>query len=269
LKTDLSGALSSPSWTHPLGTDDLGRDVLARVLHGGRLTLVVVAMTTVPAVVLAVCLGMIAGFYRTWPGSIVMRGVDVMMGFPGLLLAVLLVGVLGPSLPTLIVAMICYLVPRLLRLTHSLVLKASLADYVEAARATGCRDWRVMRRHILPNCSGPIVVQVTLDMGSVVLLASGLSFLGLGVARPAPEWGQMLSDGRALLKSAPLVPLAPAFALLVTIAGLNMIGEGLRAAGDPRDLSSAPSKSRTRGGRDRQNSVELPLPSALIDEEVQ
>jgi peptide/nickel transport system permease protein len=232
-KQNLNQALLGMSWEHPLGTDELGRDMLSRVLYGGRLTLQIVMVTVLPSAALGSLVGLLTGFSGSIVDLIIMRAIDTLMAFPGLLLALAIVSVLGPSLENMIIAIAIYMIPGFVRVTRGATLRVKNSDYIMAAKALGCTPQRILLRHVLLNCMTPIIVHVTLEMGAVVLMSSGLSFLGLGVQRPTPEWGLMLSDGRQSLRSAPHVPLVPGVAIMFLVLGLNLLGDGLRDVLDP------------------------------------
>jgi peptide/nickel transport system permease protein len=234
LKQELAGALEPPSWDHWLGRDELGRDILSRILHGSRVSLGM----ALAASVIAAGVGILAGLTAAAHGGLIeegaMRLVDVVLAFPGFLLAVAVVSVLGPGIENVVVAVGINTIPGFARVTHSAVHGVMETEHVTAARALGNSGWRVLWRHVLPNCLGPIVVQFTLRMGTVVVIASGLSFLGLGAQPPSPEWGAMLSTAREYLRTAPHLSLFPGLAILVLVLGWNLLGDGLTEALNPR-----------------------------------
>jgi len=223
-----------PSPSHPFGTDRLGRDVLTRILFGARLSLWVGLATVVIGLVPGVILGIMAGYYGRAVDLIAMRFVDVMLTFPRILLALTLVFVLGISLINVIVAIGISSIPAYARLVRSSVLSVRALTYVEAARVVGCRNGRIMGIHILPNIVAPVLVLATLEVGAAILAVSGLSFLGMGVQPPTPEWGAMLSDGRALLRNAWWISAFPGITIMLVVLAINLIGDGLRDALDVR-----------------------------------
>ncbi len=226
--------LFPPSIIHPVGTDLFGRDILSRLLFGAQVSL----LTGVIAVAIAsgpgTLLGLIAGYYGGWADSFIMRWTDMMLSLPSILLALTIVSTLGPGLTNVMIAVGVAGIPSYTRLVRSSVLSAKKTLYVRAAQAVGCRDLRIIFRHILPNVLAPIVVLATLDMAWAILNASSLSFLGLGAQPPTPEWGAMLSEGRGYLRQAPWIVAAPGLALAFTVLSINMVGDGLRDALDPR-----------------------------------
>jgi ABC-type dipeptide/oligopeptide/nickel transport system permease subunit len=217
-----------------LGTDDLGRDVLARVLHGGRLSLTVGLLAVGLAAGCGALLGLVTGYYRGWLDGAVMRAVELLMAFPGVLLALLVIAILGRGLPNVLLAVGIADIPAFVRLVRGTVLAAREQAYVEAARATGVPDRVIMRRHVLPNVFAPLLVVATLEVGNAVLVTSSLSFLGLGAQAPSPEWGAMLAAGREYVRTAWWMTVFPGLAIALTVLGLNLLGDGLRDALDPR-----------------------------------
>lgn len=219
---------------HVLGTDELGRDILSRLLVGARLALLVAVAPTMVALVAGGCIGLMVGYAGGKWDSVVMRVFDVMFAFPGILLALGIGAALGPGLGSMIIAMIVVTIPAFGRVVRGSVLAVKEEPYVEAARALGYGDWRIAMRHILPNVLGPAVVYATLQTGRNVILAASLSFLGLGPQPPAPDWGQMLSTGRTALATAPHVATIPGLAIVLLAIGFNLLGDGARDLLDPR-----------------------------------
>jgi peptide/nickel transport system permease protein len=226
--------LKPPSTAHWAGTDLFGRDVFSRLLFGGRVSLLVGIVAVLIASVPGTVLGLIAGYYRSWIDGLIMRVMDLMLSFPGILLALGIVALLGPGLPNVMIAVGIAGIPSYTRLVRSSVLAVKKNLYVRAARAMGCRDGRILLRHILPNVLAPIVVLTTLDIAWAILNASSLSFLGLGAQPPTPEWGAMLSEGRGYMRQAPWITIAPGLAIMLTVLSVNLLGDGLRDALDPR-----------------------------------
>lgn len=229
-------ALLAPSLDHPFGTDQYGRDVFTRVLYGTRISLVVGFISVLIAVVVGTFLGLTSGYYGGWVDTLIMRFVDVMLAFPGILLALGLVSVLGPSLRNLMIAVGVSAIPEYSRLVRGSVLSAREHVYVEAARVVGCPDSVIMRRHVLPNVVAPVIVLATIGIGSSILWAAGLSFLGMGSQPPSPEWGRMLSEGRDFLREQWWIATFPGIAIMVTVLAMNLLGDGLRDILDPRQM---------------------------------
>ncbi|MCO5176356.1 MAG: ABC transporter permease subunit [Thermomicrobiales bacterium] len=227
-------ALLAPSGTHLFGTDQYGRDVFSRVVYGTRLSLMVGFISVTIAVVIGTLMGLIAGYYGRWTDTIIMRFVDIMLAFPGILLALALVSILGPSLPNLMIAVGISSVPAYARIVRSSVLSARENVYVDAARVVGATDGVIMRRHVLPNVVAPVIVLATLGTASAILWAASLSFLGLGSQPPTPEWGRMLSEGRNYLREQWWIATFPGIAIMVTVLAMNLLGDGLRDTLDPR-----------------------------------
>lgn len=229
-----TAAYEAPSREHLMGTDKFGRDVFTRVLFGGRISLTVGLIATAIGGVVGVLLGMTAGYFGGLVDEATMRVLDMMLAFPGILLAMGIVAMLGPSLRNLMIAVGIGYIAGFARLMRGNVLAARRFDYVLAAEALGGRSWTIMRRHILPNIAAPLIVYATLSVAAAILTAAGLSFLGLGAQPPSPEWGIMLSDGRETLNRAWWVSLFPGLAILITTLSINFVGDGLRVALDPR-----------------------------------
>jgi peptide/nickel transport system permease protein/dipeptide transport system permease protein len=221
-------------WKNILGTDELGRDTLSRIIYGARVSLTVAIVSVGIAFTLGTLLGCISGFYKGFWDSLIMRIMDMILAFPYLLLAIVVVAFLGPSLENAMMAIGITYVPRFARIVRGSVLEECEKDYVMAARAVGARDWRILFIDILPNCLGPLIVQTTLSMASAILDAAALSFLGLGAQPPTPEWGGMIARSRALILRASWVMTFPGIAILLAVLGFNLLGDGLRDALDPR-----------------------------------
>jgi len=231
---DTGRRLEAPSREHPLGLDDLGRDVLSRILFGARVSLRVGFSVVILGSLIGVTLGSIAGYFGGWADLIVMRICDILLAFPGILLAIALVAVLGPSLNNVIIALAIINWVGYARLVRGQVLKVREMEYVTAAKALGARSPRVILRHVLPNVINPIIVMATLGLAGVILAEAALSFLGLGVQPPTPSWGKMLDSGRRYLGVANHLAIFPGAAIMLAVMGLNFLGDGLIDALDPK-----------------------------------
>jgi len=234
IRTAPREALQPPGARYLLGTDQFGRDVASRVLHGARLSLTVGLIAVGIAVVIGVPIGLVSGFYGGRLDVFAMRVMDVLLAFPGILLALAIVGVLSPGLGNVMIAVGLAAVPTYARLTRASVLSARELLYVEAARAMGGRDRVILARYILPNVVAPLIVTSTLGLGTAILSAAALSFLGLGSPPPTPEWGRMLSEGRDYLREAWWISTFPGLAIMLTVLAMNLLGDGLRDVLDPR-----------------------------------
>jgi peptide/nickel transport system permease protein len=223
-----------PSQEHWLGRDDLGRDILSRIIFGARLSLQVGVMSVGFAIVIGSIIGAVSGFLGGWIDNLIMRLMDIMLAFPALLLAIAIVTILGPGLLNMLYAIGIVSIPAYARITRASVLSAKEQDYVTAARAVGVPSTRLLFRNILPNCLTPLIVQGTLGIGTAILDAAGLSFLGLGAQPPEPEWGAMLGQGRYSMFTAPHIVVSPGIAIMLTVLSFNLLGDGLRDALDPR-----------------------------------
>jgi len=223
-----------PSAKHLLGTDLFGRDVAARILYGGRISLGIGLVAVLFAALPGTALGLIAGYYGRWPDRLISWLVDVMLSFPSILLALTIVAALGPGIANVVVAVGIAGIPTYTRLVRGQVLSVRRQPYIRAAVTVGARDLRILIRHILPNVFGSIIVLATLDVGWAILNASALSFLGLGAQPPAAEWGAMLNEGRGYLRNAPWVTVAPGLAIAIAVLAVNLVGDYLRDALDPR-----------------------------------
>jgi peptide/nickel transport system permease protein len=235
LRTDWSQIRKAPSAAHLLGTDDLGRDVLARVVWGSRISMQAGVLSILLAMALGVPAGLLAGYYRGGVDQTLMRLTDAWLAFPFLILAIGLVTILGPSLGNATLALGLGATPAFIRLTRGLVLATAAEDYVQAARASGAGDVRLMARHILPNIFSALIVQATVSIPAAIIGEAVLSFLGLGVQPPAPSWGTMLNAAQQFLESAPWMAWWPGLAIFVLTLGFNLAGDGLRDVLDPRD----------------------------------
>ena len=230
---DVRTRLSAPSAGHWLGTDHVGRDAWSRVIYGARLSIVVGAAVVAVAFSAGIVFGLIGGYYRALD-NVLMRMMDGLMAFPGIILAISLMASLGPSVVNVIVALGIVYVPRVARIVRGSVLVVRETPYVEAARALGIPDARILLRHVLPNCLSPVIVQITFIFAAAVLGEAALSFLGVGVPPQVPSWGNVLAEGRLYLQQAPWLTLGPGAAIMASILGLNLFGDGLRDLLDPR-----------------------------------
>lgn len=226
--------LASPSSEYRLGTDELGRDEFSRLVWGARNSLFIGFAGTAGGLLLGTIIGLLAGFFGGWFDTLTMRLIDIMYAFPGILLAILIVAIVGPSITNLIIVLAIWGTPTLSRIVRSSVLMLKNEEFVHAAVAVGASRTRIISRHLLPNCVGPIIVYSTLGLADALLTTASLGFLGLGVQPPTPEWGTMLSVGRNYLREAPHLMILPGLLILLTVVSLNLIGDALRDALDPR-----------------------------------
>lgn len=234
VKVDYSLRLLSPSSEHWLGTDHNGRDIFTRLIHGMSITLYVGFLSVVVGLIIGVPLGILSGYYGKLLDTITMRFIDVLLAFPGILLAIALVSVLGGSITNVILAVGVFSVPGFARIVRGSTMAVKKLEYIDAARALGANDLRIILLHVLPNIVSPIIVQATIRIAIAILIASGLSFLGLGAQPPTPEWGAMLSQGRSYMFDHPHVALFPGLAIVVVVLAFNLFGDGLRDAFDPK-----------------------------------
>ena len=236
MEQNLYARLQPPSLEHPLGTDDFGRDILSRMIYGSRISLRIGGASITAALLVGTLLGLWAGYWGGWADTLIMRCMDLLLAFPSILLAIAIVAVAGPGIDNAIMAVSVVLIPQFARLVRSSVLTVRETAYVEAARALGAGQMRILFVGILPNCMAPIIVQTTLGLGTAILDAAGLSFLGLGAQPPMPEWGAMLAGGRELLFEAPWVMTFPGLAIFIVVLAINLFGDGLRDALDPKTV---------------------------------
>jgi peptide/nickel transport system permease protein len=229
----LMSRLAPPSSEHWLGTDELGRDEFSRLLYGSRISLFISFAGTAGGVLVGTLIGLISGYAGGWTDTLAMRLIDVMFAFPGILLAILIVAVMGPGLFNLVVALVVFATPTLSRIVRSSVLSLKSQEFVQAARAIGASRLQIMFHHLLPNTMAPIIIYATLGVAGALLTTAGLGFLGLGVQPPTAEWGAMLSVGRNYLRDSPHLVIFPGLLILGTVMSLNLIGDALRDALDP------------------------------------
>jgi len=233
---DMASRLRPPSPEHWLGTDNFGRDLWTRMAHGARLSLLIALLSVGVASVLGTWIGLTSGFFGGWVDMLLMRVVDVFLGFPVIILALALIAVLGPGPVNVVIALIAVFWTQYARVARSLALSERERDYVQAARSLGASDTRILLRHILPNSLGPMVVLATLGLGTAIIAESALSFLGFGVQPPNPSWGWTMSYGMRFLRNAPHLSIVPGFAIMLTVLGFNLLGDGLRDELDPRGM---------------------------------
>lgn len=231
---DFSQSFAGSSREHLLGTDRLGRDILSRLLYGSRQSLQMGLYSTILAAVVGIIIGSIAGYYGGWVDNALMRFLDIYQGIPMFLLCVTLAAVLGPSLRNAIIAIGISSVPGYARLMRASILTVGEMEYIEAAKAINSSNRRIILKHIIPNAISPLIVSITMSMGGSVLAGAGLSFIGLGVQAPIPEWGAMISDARSFLRGHATLALYPGICVMITVLAFNLLGDGLRDALDPR-----------------------------------
>lgn len=231
---DLNQRMLPPSAQHLFGTDDYGRDLFTRVIYGGRTSLMVGFSAVSFSCIIGVVIGCIAGFYGRWIDNVLMRGMDILQSIPNVMLGISIVSALGPGTVNLILAIGVGTIPGYARIVRASVLSIKEDEFIEAARQIGASDFRIIFRHILPNCLAPIIVQATMSIAGAILSAAGLSFIGLGVTPPTPEWGAMLSAGRAFMRDYSHMVMFPGFTIMLTVFAFNLFGDGLRDALDPK-----------------------------------
>lgn len=233
-KTNFRDRLTPPTSEHWFGTDSLGRDMLSRIIYGSRYSLVTGIVSVGIALTLGTFLGLVAGYYGKWADQIIMRFMDMLLAFPGILLAIAIISVLGRGLINAMIAVGLYTIPTFARVVRGNVLALREAEFIQGVRAAGAKNGWIIFRHVLPNILTPVIVLGTMRLGSAILTAASLSFIGLGAQPPMPEWGAMLSGGRDVLRTAPHIMLFPGLAILLAVIGFNLLGDGLRDALDPK-----------------------------------
>lgn len=233
-KPDLINRLKGPSAEHWLGTDDFGRDILSRIIYGARISLWVGFSCVAGSILVGCTLGILAGFYGKWVDTIISRIFDILLAFPSILLAIAIVAILGPDLQNALIAIAVINVPNFGRLIRSKVLSVKEEEYITAAKSIGMNDARILFQHVLPNSMTPVIVQGTLAVATAIIEVAALSFLGLGAQSPDVDWGKMLADSKSYLVQAPWTMIFPGLAIMLTVLGFNLMGDGLRDALDPK-----------------------------------
>ena len=233
-KINIAEAYQQPSWSHPAGTDQLGRDILARLMYGARYSLSIGLIATIAGTIGGVILGAVAGFFGHVVDEVIMRLLDVMQSMPALILNVAIASALGPGFVNCIIAISVSIAPRAARLLRASILSIRDMEYIQAATITNCSTVKTITKHLIPNALSSSIVQASMSIGSAITAAAGLSYLGLGVQPPIPEWGAMLSEGRAYIRSFPFMTIYPGILIAVTVLSLNLLGDGLRDALDPK-----------------------------------
>lgn len=231
---NMDALLQTPSLKHPFGTDQFGRDVLSRIIEGTRISLMVGIVGVGISIVIGVSLGTIAGYFGGIADSIIMRIMDILLAFPGFLLALAIISILGPSMINVMIAIGIFSIPVFARIMRSSVISVKHKEYIEATKSLGGSNTFTIIKHVIPNCIAPIIVLSSMRIATAILSAAGLSFLGLGAQPPSPEWGAMLSGGREYMRSAPHLSTVPGLMIMLVVLGFNMLGDGLRDALDPQ-----------------------------------
>ena len=234
VRQNMAERFMGPGVDHIFGTDEYGRDIFARIVHGTRISLFVGIVSILVSLIIGSVIGATAGYYGGRVDNILMRIMDVFLAIPSTLLAISIVAALGQGMTNLMIAMCVSQVPRFSRIVRSSILTVKGQEFIEAARCYGAENWWIIFRHILPNAIGPIIVQSTLNVARMILTISGLSFVGLGISPPTPEWGSMLASGRSNMRYYPYLVIIPGIAIAITVTALNLIGDGLRDALDPK-----------------------------------
>lgn len=231
---DMSVMFAKPSWAHLFGCDDMGRDIFSRVLYGARYSITMGVAAVALATVVGCAIGAVAGYFGGWVDNIIMRGLDVVQAIPSMLMMIVISAVLGPGFFNTIFAMAFGYIAGMARMLRAQMLKERNNEYIEAAVSINCSRFRIIVSHLIPNCMSPIIVQATMGVAQAITLAAGLSFIGLGIQPPTPEWGAMLSGARQFMRQAPHLVIFPGLAIAITVLALNLMGDGLRDALDPK-----------------------------------
>jgi len=231
---DMASTFATPSLKHLFGCDDMGRDIFSRVLYGARFSISMGVLSIAIATVIGCTVGAVAGFYGGWIDNLLMRFLDIIQAVPGLLMNIVIAAILGPGFINTIIAMAFGYIPGMARMLRAQMLKERGNEYIEAANSINCSKFRIIVHHLIPNCMSPIIVQATMGVAQAITLAAGLSFIGLGIQPPTPEWGAMLSGARQFIRQAPHLIFFPGLAIAITVLALNLMGDGLRDALDPK-----------------------------------
>jgi peptide/nickel transport system permease protein len=234
LMTDPENKYAQPSGAHVLGTDYLGRDVFTRMVYGARVSLSISFIGVLSGAFIGIILGLLAGYYGKWIDTLISRFIDILLAFPGLLLAIMIVAILGKGIENTVIAVSVFSVPSIARLIRGLVISLRESEYLQACKVMGASDYRIIFHHILPNTMSQMIVSITLNLGTAILTASSLSFLGLGVQPPSPEWGAMLSAAREVIRTYPMASIVPGVMITLVVLSFSMVGDGLRDALDPK-----------------------------------
>ena len=250
LEQDLAGRLAPPSAEHWFGTDELGRDILARTLYGARATLTIVLLVSIVVVPIGLAVGTIAGYLGGWVDAVLMRITDIFLAFPRLILALAFAAALGPGIENAVIAISLTSWPPYARIARSETMTIASSDFIQAVVLQGASTWRILFRHIVPLCLSSVIVRLTLDMAGIILTAAGLGFLGLGAQPPTPEWGAMVSSGRDVILDQWWVATIPGLAIFIVSLGFNLLGDGLRDVFDPKSTMTDTAPRRRRPRRD-------------------
>jgi peptide/nickel transport system permease protein len=234
IKQDIANRFTKPNWEHPFGTDDYGRDILARIVHGSRMSLGIGFVAIAIALFFGTAIGAAVGYFGGVVDMVVMRIVEVFMAIPNILMAMIIVSVFGTNATTIAISLGVATIPTFTRVARGAVLTIRDQEFIESSRAIGCRDLSIIVKHILPNCLAPLLVQTTISMAVTILSVSGLSYLGMGIKAPTPEWGSMLSASRNYLRDQSYIAIFPGIAIMLTILSLNLLSDGLRDVTDPK-----------------------------------